>query len=315
MRVVAQEPMETLHLYVVPEYQLPPKRDYLVIFMIIFCSLFLIGIIALSLLAPPPNHEVSFPLAIQGYNLAPVSKTVKVTAIATGRQHIAATTATGNVTFYNGAIYTQIIPFGTTLKGSDGIAVVTDEQAVIPPAAQTTPPTYGQTNVLAHSVTPGAMGNIQAGDINMACCVTSVIAQNPYSFRGGKNARDFTYLTQEDITNAKTPLLPTLQAQTLSLLSHPQLNPTCTTVTTSSVSVGKETTSALLTLKESCKAFSYAVASVKDAVNLYSKHFGTGTLTNVQFSIVGIREKKGVVITLFVTATWNPIVVRRFVVK
>src|SRR5258708_38012085 len=315
MRVVDEEPMETLHLYVVPEDELPPKRDYLAIFTVIFCLLVLISILAISILAPSPDHELSFSLVIQGYALAPVTRTIRVTAIATGKQYVPATTATGTITFYNGAIYTQIIPFGTVLKGSDGIAVVTDEQAVIPPAAQTTPAPYGQVRVSAHALISGEAGNIQAGDINMACCVTSVIAQNPYTFRGGRNSRDFTYVTQKDITNAQAPLLPTLQAQTLSLLSHPQLNPTCTTVTTSTPSVGKEAISTVLTLIETCKAFSYNTASVKDAVSTYSRHFGTGTLTNVQFSIVGVTEKKGVVIMLYVTATWNPIVVRHFVVK
>src|SRR6266567_7073733 len=150
MRVVDEEPMETLHLYVVPEDQLPPKREYLTIFTVIFSLIVLAGILAISIFAPSPDHEVSFSLVIQGYALAPVSRTVKVTAIATGRQYVPATTATGTITFYNGAIYAQIIPFGTVLKGSDGIQVVTDEQAVIPPAAQTTPPTYGQVRVSAH---------------------------------------------------------------------------------------------------------------------------------------------------------------------
>jgi Baseplate J-like protein len=314
MRVLDQEPMETLHLYVVPEDQLPPKRDYFALCMVIFCSLFLIGIIALSLLAPSPNHEVSFSLAIQGYALAPVSKTVKVTAIATGRQHIAATTATGTITFYNGAIYTQIIPFGTVLKGSDGIAIITDEQAVIPAAQQTTPPTYGQVSVSAHALTQGIVGNIRAGDINEACCVTSVIAQNA-SFHGGRDASTYTYLSDQDVQNTTAPLLPMFQVQTLSLLPRPQLNPTCTTTTTSTPTIGKETTSAVLRITETCKAFSYAVTSVKEAVSIYSKHFGRGTLTHVQFSIVGVTEKKGVVISLYVIATWNPIVVRHFVAK
>ena len=87
MRVV-DEPMETLHLYVVPENQLPPNGDHLAIFMMIFCSLFLIGIIVLSVLAPAPDHNVEFPLAIEGYSLPPVSKTVKITTIATGKQYV-----------------------------------------------------------------------------------------------------------------------------------------------------------------------------------------------------------------------------------
>ena len=76
MRVVDHEPMETLHLYVVPEDQLPPKRDYLSIGMMIFCFLFIIGIMALSLLAPSPNRNVSFSVNIQGFALAPISKSM-----------------------------------------------------------------------------------------------------------------------------------------------------------------------------------------------------------------------------------------------
>ncbi len=311
MRVVDEEPMETLHLYVVPEDRLPPKREYLAIFTVICCLLVLIGILAISVLAPSPDHEVSFSLVIQGYALAPVSRTIKVTAIATGKQHVPATTAMGKITFYNGAIYAQIIPFDTVLKGSDGIQVVTDEQAVIPPAAQTTPPTYGQVSVAAHALVSGKAGNIQSGDINEACCVTSVIAQNTL-FHGGRDAYTYTYLSDQDVKDTTAPLLPALQAQTLSTLPNPQLNPTCTTVTTSTPGIGKDTVNAVLSITEMCKALSYSVSSVKDAINLYSKHFGTGTLTHVQFSIVGV---KAVVITLYVTAQWNPITVRHFVVK
>ena len=310
MRVV-DEPMETLHLYVVPENQLPPNGDHLAIFMMIFCSLFLIGIIVLSVLVPAPDHNVEFPLAIEGYSLPPVSKTVKITTIATGKQYVPPTTATGMITFYNGAIYTQIIPINTILKGADGVSVITDAQATIPPAEQTIPPTYGQTSVPAHAVAPGSLGNIQAGDINEACCVTSVIAQNA-SFHGGRDAYTSTYLSDKDVKNTTAPLLPTLQVQTLSMLPNPQLNPTCTTTTTSSPGVGKETTNAVLRITETCKAFSYTIASVKDAISVYSRHFGTGTLTHVQFSVVGITVKKRVAISLFVTAKWNPIVLRRF---
>jgi len=311
MRVVDEEPMETLHLYVVPEDQLPPKRDYLAIFMVIFCFIVLISIIVISILAPSPDHEVSFSLVIQGYSLAPVTKTIKVTAIATGKQYIPATTATGTITFYNGAIYSQIIPFGTVLKGADGIKVVTDEQAVIPPAVQTTPPTYGQVSVAAHALISGEGGNIQAGDINEACCVTSVIAQNTL-FHGGRDAYTYTSLSDQDIKNTTAPLLPTLQAQTLSTLSNPQLYPSCSTVTASTPGVGKGTLNAAIRITETCKALSYSVSLAKDAISKYRKRFGTGTLTHVQFSIVGVTAKKGVVISLFVTAIWNPIVVRHY---
>ena len=108
---------------------------------------------------------------------------------------------------------------------------------------------------------------------------------------------------------AQTPLLPTLQVQTLSLLSIPQLNPACSTVTTSTPRVGKETRNAVLRITETCKAFSYRMSSVKDAIRTYSRRFGTGILAHVQFSVVGI---KGVLLTIYVTATLTPAAMRHF---
>src|SRR5258706_2867932 len=119
MRVV-DEPMETLHIYVMPEDQLPPKRDYLALFTVIFCFLFLTGIIAISILAPSPNHDVSFSLNIQGFALAPATKTIHLNVTATGKQYVASTEAAGTITFYNGAIYPHIIPVNTILKCADG---------------------------------------------------------------------------------------------------------------------------------------------------------------------------------------------------
>ena len=139
MRVVDQEPMETLHLYVVPEDQLPPKRDYPAIVMIVFSVIIIIAIIAISIFTPRPVQEVSFSVHIQGFVFAPMSKTIHTTVIATGKQYVPATTATGRITFYNGAIYSQIIPVNTILKGADGMPVITDAQATIPAAEQTIP--------------------------------------------------------------------------------------------------------------------------------------------------------------------------------
>src|SRR5258708_28747207 len=101
MRGVDEEPMETLHLYIVPEDQLPPKRHYLSIFTVIFCFIVLIGILPISILAPSPDHELSFSLVIQAYSLTPVTKIIKVVAIATVKQYVPATTRTGSLTYYN----------------------------------------------------------------------------------------------------------------------------------------------------------------------------------------------------------------------
>jgi hypothetical protein len=115
------------------------------------------------------------------------------------------------------------------------------------------------------------------GDINIACCVTSVIAQNPYTFTGGTNARDFTYLTQHDVTRTTSSLLPALQTQT-----------------------------AKVTIVETCQADSYSVTSVAQAITTYSTHFGKGILTRAQFFVVGSTEKQGVILTLYVVGRWTP---------
>ncbi|HEX6478481.1 MAG TPA: baseplate J/gp47 family protein [Ktedonobacteraceae bacterium] len=308
-----EPPMETLHLYVLSEDEVPRQPDYPSImgaFFAVLCLLVMLGISGFS--ATPTESKIAFTLTIPGFHLAPVSKTLKTIVVATGKGHTQATTATGMLTFYNGLPYTQIIPIGTQLTGADGRSVLTDADAVIPPVAKTTPPTDGHTNVPAHALVSGASGNISAGDINLACCATSIIAQNPYNFTGGKNARDFTYLTNQDVIHATSTLLPTLQTQALSLLPTPQLNSSCSTTTTSSPNVGKETRSALLTIVETCKADSYSVTAVAHALTTYSKRLGTGTLTHVQTFVVGVSQRKGVSITLYVGAQWHPLVMRRF---
>jgi hypothetical protein len=303
MRLMDEQTTETLHLFVVPEDQLPKKPDYLSILLVALACLCLSALIGLSVFSAASDHEVSFTISIPLFHLAPVSKTVKTTVIATGKGHTPATYAHGIITFYNGLPSSLIIPIGTRLTGRDGISVITDQEAVIPPVVNTIPPTDGRTNVLAHSVLAGEKGNIPAGDINVPCCITSVIAQNPYKFMGGRDARDFTYLSQEDVTKTIAPLLPTLRAKTLFFLPNPQLNPTCSTATTSSPGVGKETMSAQLTIVETCSAETYSVPLVVHTASAYSKHFGKGTLTHIEFFEVGVKNE---VVLLYVVGRFVP---------
>lgn len=313
MQVLDGEPQETIHLFVISEDQLPRKTDYpsiLIAAAAFLCILAILGISVFS--AAPAESEVSFTIFVPGFHLAPVSKTVKTTVIATGKGHISATTATGIITFYNGLPYTQIVPIDTKLIGADGISVITDADAVIPPVAKTSPPTDGHVNVPAHALVAGVQGNIPAGKINLACCATSIIAQNPYNFSGGRNARDFTYLASQDITKITTSFLPALQTSTLSLLPKPQLSPHCSPAIHSEPAVGKETQSAQLTIIETCSAASYYASSVAQAITAYSRKFGKGTLAHVQCFVVGSAEKKGVTLTLYVVGRWYPFVMRSF---
>ena len=236
-------------------------------------------------------------------------KSVTVQTKVTGKGYIAPTTAAGIITFYNGQPYTQIIPTGTMLKGQDERVVITDEQATVPPAAQTIPPTYGQVSVPAHALVPGTSGNIAAGDINEPCCVTSVIAQNPSAFSGGRDGQHFSYVTKQDVYHAITPLLSTLEAQTPQLFSSSvALSPTCTPIISATPTIGQRATTVSVTATVSCTATSYHPQSVLNAIDAYRSQFGPGTWSNIAYQVITVGKNKR--ITLFVTATWHPIIAR-----
>ena len=113
----------------------------------------------------------------------------------TGTAHQAATQAHGWITFYNALQTPQTIPVGTLLIGVDGSHVTTDGDAYIPGG---TLATNGSATVLAHTTIAGVAGNIQAGDINGACCRDYVFAYNS-AFTGGQDAREYRTATTADI--------------------------------------------------------------------------------------------------------------------
>lgn len=202
----------------------------------------------------------------------------------------------------------QLIPAGTILKGRNSVSVITDAQAIIPPAAQTTPPTYGQTSVAAHALVAGTTGNIAAGDINELCCVTSVIAQNPYPFTGGRDARDYTYLTQQDVSQAIAENVTTLEAAAQAHFASPiVLEPHCSTTSKIYPAVGQEAATVRLTLKAVCTGISYSRTLAKNQITKAGMQYGQ--LTSVQFAIVGIMHKQGaIMLRVYVTAVVRPIV-------
>jgi len=316
-----QEPEETIHVYVeedrvtfvreTPETidSIPPppgdSRSLLVAGMLL---LFLVALLVGSVLAPQPVNSKSFAVTIPGYTQTPVQKSVTVKARATGNGFIAPTTAAGIITFYNGQPYTQIIPTGTILKGQDGVTVITDEQAIIPPVTETFPPTDGQISVPAHALVPGASGNIVAGDINQACCVTSVIAQNPAAFTGGRDGQHFSYVTKQDVYHAITPLLTRLEAQTPQLFTSLALSPHCAPTIVATPTIGQRATTVSMTATVRCTALSYDPHSVLNAIHTFSSRFGPGTLSNIAYQVIAISKDEQ--ITFFVTAMWNPLVAR-----
>src|SRR5439155_17826382 len=119
----------------------------------------------------------------------------------TGKGHQDAKQAQGAITLYNGLFTAQTIAGGTTLTGSSGVQIITDQDATIPAA---NPPIFGQVTVSAHAINPGMRGNIPAYDMNQACCTTSVLVKNVQPFSGGQNERDFSTVSTHDIHKIST---------------------------------------------------------------------------------------------------------------
>lgn len=193
----------------------------------------------------------------------------QATVAATGSVHQDASKATGLITFYNGAFATQTVPAGTSLTGKDGIMVVTEQTAVIPPATATTPPTYGIVSVTAISSIAGAGGNIPASDIVRACCGTSILAQNLYPFSGGHDARDIAVVTRSDISTGRQALASQMneaantQAQQEVKPGYITLPLHCTERFLASHQAGDEAASSLLTFTKTCTPLAYNAADIE----------------------------------------------------
>ncbi len=187
----------------------------------------------------------------------------------TGVGHQAATEAQGYITLYNGLLASQTIAAGTILLGADGIQVVTDQAAFLPAG---NPPIYGQATIPAHVIVPGSRGNIARYDINTAVS-SSILAKNPSSFYGGKDARTYPVVAQADIDNAVTHLKPSLTqsiqgAFTTQLLQGEALiTPTCVLKTVPDHQVGEEATEVQVSLSETCQAAAYQQADLQKLVS------------------------------------------------
>jgi len=96
------------------------------------------------------------------------------------------------------------------LTGSDGVEIVTKQDALLPAAM---PPSEGQVSVPAHAVQVGPQGNIAAGDVQGPCCRENVFVHTS-AFVGGQDAQDYPVVTQQDISNLATPLVATLTQST-----------------------------------------------------------------------------------------------------
>jgi hypothetical protein len=265
------EPPETIAAHTPPKH----KPYWLLIpLTICLCLVFVAVSLLLPVLTPsatitliPVEKRVSLTttIQVQGRALPPLTLIESTSVLATGKRHRNARQAVGTITFYNGLLTSQTIAAGTVLTGEDGVHVITDQSAIIPAG---NPPSYGQITVPAHAVLAGPQGNIQAFDINTACCATSVVAKNTEAFTGGADAREYIVATRQDINTAVTSLLVTLsQSEDAPLQAQPHsgetlLTPSCTPHVASDKKIGDEAKQVHVTVSETCTGIAYAAHAV-----------------------------------------------------
>jgi hypothetical protein len=207
------EPLETIHLYVVREEEPRPS-----LLPVILSMLVLLALLAMGILVPYKPLYIQKTIRVPAIflPLRPFSSTV--TIIPTGEKTYPATQAHGTLTIYNGSILSQELPLGMILTGKDNVEVMTDETVVIPAG---NPPAYGIAQVSVHAVVPGRKGNIATLDINQVYG-TSLYIRNLHSFTGGREAHTVTFITSQDRQNAISQARHILIQHTLSgLLQSP----------------------------------------------------------------------------------------------
>jgi serine/threonine protein kinase len=192
---------------------------------------------------------------------ATISSAAK-TVQATGHGMTAGTQAHGTITFYNGTGLAQIVPKGTILAVREGISIVTDDTASMPPSPDLDH--RATSTVPAHVLQPGSTGNLPAGALNQYCCDEALAIQAINGpFTGGQDPQPYTYIQQSDLDNVVNPLKAGLQQQAQQQLLQQAhsgervVGPDCSTSTRSNHQVGDHATSVTVSVSATCSGAAY----------------------------------------------------------
>ncbi len=228
---------------------------------------------------------------IAGRTLPAVTMSQQQIVPTTGKAHQDAKAAHGWLTFYNAATYSQVIPAGTMVIGTDGVAVVTERDAIIPAASY---PTFGQTTVAAHAAVAGSAGNIAGGDIYGPCCRLNVSAVNG-PFTGGVLARDYQTVTAQDIRTVASSLdKEVIQSAQAALQTQVHADetlitpPACQQHVTSDHQPGEEARQVQITVSETCRGMTYSTHAYQSRLTqIMNQQAGDGyfSIGEIQSSI------------------------------
>jgi serine/threonine protein kinase len=199
---------------------------------------------------------------IQARRLSATISSPAKTVPATGHGMTSGTQAHGAITFYNGTGLAQTVPKGTILAVREGISIITDDTASMPPSPDLDH--RATSTVPAHVLQPGSIGNLPAGALNQYCCdeVLAIQAING-PFTGGQDPQPYTYIQRSDLDNVVNPLKAGLQQQAQQQLLQQAhsgervVGPDCSTSTRSNHQVGDHATSVTVSLAVTCSGAAY----------------------------------------------------------
>lgn len=216
------------------------------------------------------------------------ARTVATTGVGQQQAHA----ARGLLTFYNAAQTSQLVPAGTLLTTAQGVQLVTDQDALIPPAVY---PTFGQVTIPAHTLLVGPGGNLAAGVLNGPCCRENVFVVS-HAFTGGQDARSYPMVSQHDrddtIATLKAALDQSVNAAYQAQLEAREslLTPVaCTSAVSSDHQVGEEATSLTITVVQTCEAEAYETQAVEKLVTARTTQVATSQL-GTGYALVGAVE-------------------------
>ncbi len=182
MYQVEDEPLETIHLYVVREGSPRPS-----VWPVLISCIALSILIAIGVLSPYKQPEQRASIRVPAVPSFVKTFSAAVTIVPTGVKSYPATYANGTLNIRNGSVIGQSIPAGFVISG-----VATDGSVYVPGA---TADGFGTAVVAAHSLTAGV--NLPTLAINQVIG-TSLFIRNLGPFTGGHPAYSVTYASQQD---------------------------------------------------------------------------------------------------------------------
>src|SRR5258708_7966074 len=262
MQTVDEEPLETIHLYVVREEAARPSL------LPVFLALLTLSILlVVCTLSPSQQPEERKTIRIPAVFLPLQVFTASVQVIPTGIKTYPATTAHGELVLTNGSVIESTLPKGIIFTGKDGVEVVTEEAVFVPAGSADG---YGFATVPSHALVSGKSGNIPAFDIDRIEG-SSIYIRNLAAFHGGMDAYPVKVVIPQDRQNAMDAAMSLLTAQEAS--RHEFLAYPC------NESVQEK--NAIVRLSRSCQFVAYSVASYMKVISV--RLAGTSLIVDVSF--------------------------------